>query len=390
MFLPRSKAFLSRQGSPNLYSEIVTLLLAVVFRIVRRLDRRAFPAADVSRVRRVLVFSTTAIGDTLMNTPAIRALRKALPAARITAVADRRRADLLRHNPHLDHLIVYPGKFRRVRSLVRELRAVQPDWAIILHGNDPDIPILAYLSGAPIRAGWSESRFSFLLTQPLEIPKNLPFVRRRTEMIERLGVKSDGDETEFHLPPDAGRRLETRLAELGASLEEGFVALHPFGSRRSKWWPADDARAFVGLIARETGRRCVVLGGEREREAAARFFGDHPDRPAILCGALNLIELGALLVRSMALISTDSGPMHLGFALGVPTVALFGPEDWRDYGVGARRGAATFLMGEAPCPRPCKKKECDQPGHPCMSSIGVEMVLGAVRDRIMSPAAVPE
>ena len=273
---------------------------------------------------------------------------------------------------------------------MRELRAVQPDWAIILHGNDPDIPILAYLSGAPIRAGWSESRFSFLLTQPLEIPKNLPFVRRRTEMIERLGVKSDGDETEFHLPPDAGRRLETRLAELGASLEEGFVALHPFGSRRSKWWPADDARAFVGLIARETGRRCVVLGGEREREAAARFFGDHPDRPAILCGALNLIELGALLVRSRALISTDSGPMHLGFALGVPTVALFGPEDWRDYGVGARRGAATFLMGEAPCPRPCKKKECDQPGHPCMSSIGVEMVLGAVRDRIMSPAAVPE
>ena len=209
-------------------------------------------------------------------------------------------------------------------------------------------------------------------------------------MIERLGVKSDGDETEFHLPPDAGRRLETRLAELGASLEEGFVALHPFGSRRSKWWPADDARAFVGLIARGDGAAVRGLGWRAGEGGGRPLLRRSSDRPAILCGALNLIELGALLVRSMALISTDSGPMHLGFALGVPTVALFGPEDWRDYGVGAREGAATFLMGEAPCTRPCKKKECDQPGHPCMSSIGVEMVLRAVRDRIMSPAAVPE
>ncbi len=374
---------------PNLYNEIVTLLLAAIFRIVRRLDRRALPAADVSRVGRVLVFTTTAIGDTLMNTPAIRALRKALPAARITAVVDRRRADLLRHNPHLDHLIVYPGKFRRVLSLVRELRAVRPDWAIVLHGNDPDIPLLAYLSGARGRAGWRESRMSFLFTYAPKTDPSLPFVRKRLALLEGLGVSPNGERTDLYLLPSEDGPAE-RLGLFDHDWSSGIVAIHPFGSRRSKWWPTESVRSLVDRLWREMGLRSVILGGEKERAEAETLAEGAEAGPVIACGKTSLLETAALLRRSRALVTTDSGPMHLGFALGVPTVALFGPEDFRDYGVGGDEERIAFLMGETSCARPCKMKECDQPGHPCMSSIGVEMVLDAVRDRIASPAAVRE
>ena len=134
----------------------------------------------------------------------------------------------------------------------------------------------------------------------------------------------------------------------------------------------------------------MILGGEKERAEAETLAEGAEAGPVIACGKTSLLETAVLLRRSRALVTTDSGPMHLGFALGVPTVALFGPEDFRDYGVGGDEERIAFLMGETSCARPCKKKTCDIEGHPCMASIGVEMVLEAVRDRIASPAVVPE
>ncbi|MBI1865832.1 MAG: glycosyltransferase family 9 protein [Nitrospirae bacterium] len=372
----------------NLYNAFVMELLRLVFLGVRLLDRRPPPSKDIRSARSVIVFSTTAIGDTLMNTPAIRALRKALPGARLTAVADRRRADLLRHNPHIDALVIYPGKFRKLFSLFKKLRAARPDWAVVLHGNDPDIPILAYLSGAPGRAGWRESRMSFLFTHAPTIDRDLPFVRRRLDLLAELGVPEEGERTEITIPPDAREAAARRLAAAGVDGAEEIVAFHPFGSRRSKWWPEGNGRTFVQRLTRETGRRTVVLGGEKEKASAEAFFGRMDERPVVLCGEMGLLETGALLLRCAALVTTDSGPMHLGFALDVPTVALFGPEDFRHYGVGHREGKAVFRMGEAPCERPCKKKDCDVEGHPCMASIAAGPVLDAMQSLLARPTPV--
>ena len=131
-----------------------------VMRILAAFDRR--PAVEVGQVevRSICLVNTTALGDTLFSTPAIRAVRRAYPEARIVSLVHRNQRDLLRFNPHLDDIIEYPGKYKGVARLVGRLKAEGFDLVIVLHANDPDVVPLVYFSGARLRAGWAESQMS--------------------------------------------------------------------------------------------------------------------------------------------------------------------------------------------------------------------------------------
>ena len=131
----------------KLFMKLARLYLA---RRVRRRPPRPLSDLDLGGVRRVLLISNTALGDTLFSTPAIRALKERFPAWELEVLAHRVFGALLAHNPHVGRIFTYPGRNRRLLTLARDLRLRAYDLVIILHGNDPEATLLAHLTGSPL------------------------------------------------------------------------------------------------------------------------------------------------------------------------------------------------------------------------------------------------
>jgi hypothetical protein len=162
-------------------------------RRVRQQPPRPLTDLDLGQVRRVLLISATALGDTLFSTPAIRALKQRFPAWELEVLAHRVFGVLLAHNPHVGRIYTYPGRNRRLLTLARDLRLRAYDLVVILHGNDPEATLLAHLTGSPFIIGSARSPLAFAYaatvapTGPMSTPLNSAWITcgsfRRTRQI---------------------------------------------------------------------------------------------------------------------------------------------------------------------------------------------------------------
>lgn len=351
------------------------LLTAIqkIFRAVHWCDRRRVPYAP-EQIRRILIINTTAIGDTLLSTPAIRQLRRHWPQAWIAALASPAAEQVLRHNPHLDEIIPHSGRvdlryLARLPRLVCKLRRGF-DLAVIMHANDPDAVPLAYISGAAHRYGWAESKLAFLLTMP--VPTRQPGVHGLTEKVRNLrvlGIDSNDEQMEFVLAEEEKAAARAFLAQAGVTLPH--ICLHPFGNRQSRWWGGpEEWRELAQLVQRQLGAQVLLVGTAPEKAVAGL--------PAELVNAVNRLPLrtsAALLASARAVISTDSGPLHLAQALAVPTLGLFGASLAEI--TGPRRADALVLRGTVDC-APCNVNRCA--GQQCMRQLTADKVAAGLHE----------
>lgn len=355
-----------------------------VFRTVTFFDRPT-PPWDASSIRSILLINTTALGDTLFSTPAIRAIRLAFPEARLISLASRTAKEVLLHNPNLDRIIDYPGRvnfffFFRLPKLLKTIREEQCDMAVILHGNDPDAVSLAYLAGARYRLGWRGSRLAFLLTHPLrfDIPKR-HYIEIWRDHLSALGIKPRGTRMELTLSAEEMKGAENYLMKNRLSRDR-LIGLHPFANRlREKRWPLDRVVELGTLLAAE-GFSPILFGGIKEKEMADAMVVKSNGRMISAAGQLALRQTMALIKRCALFITLDSGPLHIAQALGVPVVALFGPSDPRVSG--PLEGPAIVLKKEYDC-SPCGRSPCPYQ-IACMESIQIADILKAVRS-LMRP-----
>lgn len=358
--------------------------LFFVIHLLRRTGRNQ-GTFDVRLSRKVLLVMTTAVGDTLMCTPAIRSVRKSLPDARIWVLVDRRRLTLVKENPYIDELISYPGKFRRLWWIIGELRRVDPDVAIILHANDPDIVPLVYLSGAPVRVGWAESAFSFLLTHPVTRPKHTThFIEHKGLILAAVGIPLDSKRMDLHVSQGDKAFVDQYLKEANIESHNILLALHPFASESFRWWPEDNVVRFLHAMNRHPEVVILLLGGKGEGESVEIILrrSKRNARPAV--NGFTLGRLAALLERVKIFVGTDSGPMHIVEALGIPRIGLFGPQLPEVYGTESKD--AIHIQAEVGCSRPCKVKSCAEPL--CMHRIRPERVYAAVL-RLLDLVGIP-
>ena len=279
--------------------------------------------------RSVVVFSTAGIGDTLSDTPAIRALRESFPDCRITAVVHRRRRAVLEGNPCIDRLVPHakgPVRFWRTLSAIRRER---PDTVVTLRANDPDVWPLAYLSGARVIASRpAMTRFPFLVNLPVAVPDwvDRPGVEQTLEIVRALGADTADPRMDFVVPEAARRRVDELLREpplVGRALVAMQVHVSPRLTFRD--WPVAHFAVLGRRILEAFPVRLTITGG-REDVAAAEAVGRELGAGAtVLAGRLSLPETAALLTRCRLLITTDTGIMHLGFAVRAPTLALLHP-----------------------------------------------------------------
>ena len=376
--------------------DLLESVLVGVFRVVEACDGRRtdLAALDPARVERILTISSTGIGDTLFSTPAIRALREAYPRAHIAAMFRARYMDLFRNNPHVDAVIPYYGKYRRLISTLRALRAGRFDVAAVLHGNDPDIIPLAYLSGARfvVRIPNDSTRFRFLLSNAALTPENnvIPGqhgLKMRLRIAGLLGAQSDDRRMVLVVDPAAARAVGDYLEGRGVGPGEALVGFQVGASNVSRMWFGEQfAELGRRLLLAEPSLRIAITGSPGER-AYCHMVADTigaGDRVVVTAGDLTLPQVAALVNRLSVLVAADTGTLHMALALGRPAVALYAMADSRVTGPDPADPCYRIIQKWRTCD-PCLGKACPFPL--CMQNVMVDEVEAAVRDLLRSRRA---
>ncbi len=336
-------------------------------------------------VRRILIRVNNWIGDVVMISPAVRALRAHYRGARIALLAKSWALDTLRGDPVYDDLIEYDsaGRHRGLRGrlgLAAALRRQHFDLAILFQ-KAFDAAVLAFLAGARHRVGLATDRRAFLLTHALEPPPaDTHHVEVFLGIARSLGCPIEDPYPSFHLRPVDRDRAAALLAEAGLATHAPLLAFHPGASKEPRAWHPQRFAELGRRLALSYGARIVLLGSAMEHDLLRRIADDLPPGQALVPPPGLSIKLsGGILERCHLFVGNDSGPMHVAAALGVPTVGIFGPGTPRRTRPITKSGRVVTVGRDYPC-SPCRQdffREC--PPSPaskpfCLEEVGVDEV----------------
>ena len=316
------------------------------------------------------------MGDVILTTPLVRALRAAYPDAVLYYATRRAFAPLLESNPHVDRVHTLPDDAEGgLRALARELRAERFDHVLDLHGT-LRARLLRLLMPGPRWSSYDKrsiERRALVLLRRNPSGHVVPVAERYFDAARHLGVRPDGGPPEVVPTPEAESEAEAALRAAGVAEGEAFVAVAPGARHATKQWPVESWTALAGDLVRR-GIRPVVVGGPEDAEAGSRIVAE-VSAAANVAGATGLLGSAAVLARARALASGDTGVMHLATAVGTPVISLFGPTV-RAFGFFPYSDRATVLERDLPC-RPCSTHggpQCPLGHHACLRGIPVDEV----------------
>jgi ADP-heptose:LPS heptosyltransferase len=368
-------------------------LLRCALRLIHAADRRLPDPARLgtASIKRILAISCTAIGDTLLSTPALRSLRLAYPQARISLLLNRDYVTLFANNPDIDEVIPYAGGYRRFFRLAWSLNRCRFDLALVLHGNEPQATPLAYLSGADFRFKLpNDNDFRFLLSnsEPIRRWGDLEHgIDQRLEVAALAGGAPTDRSMTLITTPAALARLQDRMAARAIPANACLIGFQAGASTVSRRWSADRfAELGKRLLVRQADAWIVLTGSASERPLAEKIAaGINHGRVWVAAGEPSLAELPALMQRLQVLLTGDTGPMHVAIAAGTPVVALFAVSDWRRSGPASDFEKHVVIQKWRTCD-PCLSKRCPYAEPLCMANISVDEVEQAILGRLAGAA----
>lgn len=331
---------------------------------------------------RILVRAPSWVGDAVMATPALRALRAAQPGAEIAVEGPPHFAELLGGLALFDHFL--PDASRGTRNCFTRARALRRhgfDWAVLL----PDSQRAAlgpFLARIPRRVGYArEPLRRVLLTEALAPPRHhgrrlpIPMTRRYLRITRHLGCPDRGDRLELAVDPTHAQRLEERLRAAGVSSGAPLLAVAPgAGFGPSKRWPPAHFAAACDGIARRLGLLPVLAPAPGEAAIGARIAELARERlVALLDPCVTLGEAKALIARSRLVLSNDTGPRQIAVALERPVIVAMGPTDPRHTAQHLER--QRVLREEVAC-SPCHLQHCPI-DHRCMTQLAPARAVAA-------------
>jgi ADP-heptose:LPS heptosyltransferase len=334
---------------------------------------------DLGQVRRALIISNTALGDTLFSTPAIRALKERFPSWELEVLAHRVFGALLTHNPYVAKIWSYPGRNRRLLALARDLRLRAFDLVIILHGNDPEATLLAHLTGSPFIIGSAGSPLA--LAYAASVAPTGPYehaIERRLNYVRLLSADTANKRMDLFLSPAERDVAAAILAEKFGQVPPLLLAFHPTGSDPYKWWPQTSFIQLGNFLFELYHAPLLIISGKGDRQQAEAIAAQLAGPSLVTGGRFHLLTVAALLAHCRLLVANDSGPLHLGLALGVPTIGLLGADDPRRVGpYQVEWGVALHKREEVCTQEPCLLKKCQK--NICLEAIAVADVVEMVK-----------
>ena len=338
-------------------------------------------------MRRILIIRPSAIGDVVMASSMLPALRRAYPDGYIAWLVDSPLEDLLKHNPLLDEIISWPKSYWRtllrrgcLGSLVKEgyrfikkLKGYHFDLAIDAQGLFRS-RLFAWFSGAGQRIGLeSREPGSLLMTRIVSRNHDIHLIASEyRSLLKSLGLSVDGLQMQLVLGEADKSSVRKIRKELG--INSRYAVLCPFTTRdQKKWLPERWARLA------EVTRSCfeldiVLLGGRRDRQEGHAIISESKIKIHSLVGNMSVAESGAIVCDASLVIGVDTGLTHMGIAFNRPTVALFGATC--PYLVTGRDNAVV-IYHPRPC-SPCRRRPTCNGDYECMRTITVEEVAEAV------------
>ncbi|MBN1596625.1 glycosyltransferase family 9 protein [candidate division FCPU426 bacterium] len=288
----------------------------------------------------LLIIKIRSLGDTLLATPAMRALRRAYPAARIAAVVSAAGASVLQDNPDLDQVWVYGQKsLPYALAFILKLRQAACRTAVALHASYRTA-LLAWASGAPCRVVHNHSGRNWFGSVPILARKeSKSAIQRDLDAVRALGLPVAGEELTFPLRQEHYQGAQAFVQAQGLDAQEPFWVLAPGAGKECKRWTAAEAILFLNAAtASPSGSggfrasRWIVLAGNQDQELARAISRGAKSHPPVFQRTIK--EAGALMSLARGVVTADSGPKHVAVAVGARTLTLWTNEpeaEWHPY-----------------------------------------------------------
>jgi len=369
---------------------------------VVKLARPAVVSGYQPATIKILLVRLRLIGDVVLTTPLLRALRRKHPSAELTYLVEPAAAPVVRGNRNLTHIVVVPRtrgltRLRDDFALARQLRHQRFDVAIDLHGG-PRAAWLTWASRAPVRIGYSIAGRSWMYTHVVPRPRDeapRASVANQWDLLAPLSIQAPNpvdDPLEMVEDVYAAEAVEGRLRIAGVRDAHLLVVIHVSAGNPFRRWPRESFEALVVALARRDALRRIILTSGPSDAAAAQAIADNARAALGPLGhavpniaEFDLPELRALVARAAVYIGGDSGPLHIAGTTTTPIVALFGPTlpersmPWRD----PRWFAEALDAGPLEC-RPCRQRECVPGDFRCLTRITADQVAAAAERAIAS------
>jgi lipopolysaccharide heptosyltransferase II len=351
------------------------------------------PATAWAAVRRVLCVRLDTLGDVLMTTPALRAVRETAAGREVTLLTSPSGAAIARLIPVIDDVMVYEAPWLKATPT---RTGAAPDFGMIdaLHARAFDAAIvftvfsqsalpaalLCFLADIPLRLAHARENPYQLLTTwipDLEPAQGIRHeVKRQLSLVEQVGCRTTDTRLALRVPAESRRRVRELLDSLSLGSGGLWVLVHPGATAASRRYPADRFGAVARAIASATGAPALVTGDASERALADEVCHSAGAIAHSLAGRLSLDEMAALVEAAPLLITNNTGPAHMAAALGTPVVdlyALTNPQHtpWQ---VPSR-----VLSHDVPC-RNCFKSVCPAGHHACLRGVSADTVTSAALD----------
>ncbi len=357
------------------------------------------------RAARILCVRLDTIGDVLMTTPALRALKESRCDRHLTLLTSTAGAAATALIPEIDDTIIYDAPWLKATPLRRDsrpehamaqrLRRERFDAAVIFtvfSQNPLPAALLCYLADVPLRLAYCHENPYQLLTTWIADPDPAHGirheVRRQLDLVAAVGCRTADERLSLRYPEAARQRMRALLRAMAIHGDRPWAVVHPGASAPSRRYPPEGFAVACQALAIEHGWQIVFTGAAHERELIADIRGQMSASAHSLAGRLELAELAALVAEAPVLITNNTGPAHIAAAVGTPVVdlyALTNPQH-TPWLVPSR-----VLCHDVPC-RNCFKSVCPEQHHDCLRKVAPEAVVAAAlelaqaRRRVCEPA----
>ena len=335
-------------------------------------------------VKRVLIVRTDRIGDVLLSTPVIKALRYYCPGAYIAIMVRPYAADIVIGNPYLDEVIIYDkdaihNSWQESMKFALELRKKKFDLALILHPTNR-VHLITFFAGITRRVGYNRKN-GFLLTDALTHNKELGEkheLEYSLDLVRHLGLEPKDKKPYMPIREESEKWISELFAKSGIREKDKLVAISPGASDPTRSWPQERFAQVADKLSEQYGFTVVLVGGPKDADLTTKVRMTMRRFALDLGGKTSVSQLASALKRCSLFIGLDSGPMHMACALGLPVVALFGrkqkglsPVRWGPIGVKHK-----VIHKDVGC-NVCRAHECTK-DFACFKEISVDDVLRCV------------
>jgi len=338
-------------------------------------------------MKNVIVSCPTWVGDLVMATPTLRALRATFPAAYVAYLCSSYSAGILENAPWCNEIILRNERSgaRRFGELLRTARVLRErhfDTGILLT-NSFSSACTFYLGKVERRIGYDRDFRSFLLTDNLKPLKDgegfvpVPVIEYYLKIAEYLGCDASNKKMELSINESSIQKAEEIFAKHGVDTARKVVALNPGAAYGpAKCWPAEYYAEIGQWLSEEMNAEVLVLGAPSERRTAEKVASSMRQPPKrIFSENTNLKVLKALIRKLDLLITNDTGTRHIACAFGIPVITIFGSSDPRWTATGFDGEIALSINVEC---GPCMRRQCPTE-HKCMIDLKPQVVKEAVK-----------